>query len=478
MNDNDLNPMVGRERELSVLADFANSGKPEFVAVYGRRRVGKTFLIRKAFNDRFAFYTTGIIEGTFEQQLEAFNASLELYGWTEGKAHSWMEAFGMLSRLLKQACSRRTSRQVVFIDELPCFDTQKSGFIPAFDFFWNSAASRINNLMIVVCGSATSWMLKNLIYSHGGLHKRLTGDIALHPFDLYTVEQYCRMMKGKWDRMSILQAYSVFGGIPYYLSLMKFDESVPKNIDRLLFSDNAPLEKEYKALYRSIYSNPSGHMAIVETLAGKKEGMTRAELAKALGVHNNGNFGDMLDNLVNCDFLRLYNNGTMKNGGIYQLVDFFTLFYHTFGKRRTTDSNYWSNMLNSPKQNNFYGLAFERVCLCHFRQIAKALGVSNIHTEFYAWRSRKSDPAAQIDMVIDRSDGIVNLCEMKYSRLPYILTKADRQKIEWREAAFQAENPSRKWTQVVIVTTKGIARNLHSDVAQKELTLDDLFVKM
>jgi len=477
MNDSNIDVIIGRDYEIAKLAEYAHSGKPEFVAVYGRRRVGKTFLIRKAFNDKFLFYTTGIIEGTFEQQIDAFNSSLEQYGWRGNKANNWMEAFDMLAKLLKRKCARRSSTQIVFIDELPCFDTQNSGFIPAFDFFWNASASWINNILLVVCGSATSWMLKNLIYSHGGLHKRLTGDIALHPFDLYTVEQYCRSKKGKWDRMSLLQAYCVFGGIPYYLSLLDFNDSVAQNIDRLFFSDKAPMKKEYKALYRSVYTNPAGYMAVVEMLADKKQGMTRAELAKALGVHDNGGFGDMLDNLVNCDFLRRYNNGMKENGGIYQLVDFFTLFYHLFGKKRTTDDMYWSNMLNNPKQNNFYGLAFERVCMFHYRQVIKALGVGGIRTEFYSWRSRTTVPGAQIDMIIDRSDGVVNICEIKYSRLPYVLTKNERKKIEWRETAFQTENRKKQWTQVVMVTTNGLVRNTYSDVAIKEVTLDDLFVK-
>ena len=470
-----MESIIGREAEIRALTEIAGSGRPEFVAVYGRRRVGKTFLVRSAFKDKFVFYATGIIEGTYEQELEAFNIGLERYGWKGEKATNWMQAFKMLAELLKSKCSRRTTRQVVFLDELPCFDTQGSGFIKALDFFWNASASWMDNIMFVVCGSATSWMIKNLIHSRGGLHKRLTHDIPLHPFDLATTEKYCRSRRGRWDRLSILQAYTVLGGIPYYLSLLDFGESVAENIDRMFFSDDALLKDEYRALYRSMYTHPYGYMAIIERLAGIRQGMTRAELARALGVHDNGHFGDMLDDLVHCDFLRRYNNGTNENGGIYQLVDFFTLFYHQFGKRRTTDNHYWSNLLNDPAQNTFYGLAFERVCMWHFRKVIAALGVSGIHSEFYSWRSRRSEPSVQIDMVIDRSDGVVNICEMKYSRLPYVMTKAEAERIELREATFQSENPDKQWTQVALITTKGLKRNTHSSVAQKELTLDDLF---
>lgn len=470
-----MEKIVGREQDLQKLAEFAASGRPEFVAVYGRRRVGKTFLVRSAFRDKFVFYATGIIEGTYEDELEAFNIGLERSGWTGEKAVNWMEAFKMLAELLQKKCARRKTRQVVFIDELPCFDTPNSGFIKALDHFWNSSASWMDNVMFVVCGSATSWMLKNLIHSHAGLHKRLTHDIHLHPFDLATTEKYIRSRRGKWDRLSILQMYSTIGGIPYYLSLLDLNLSVAENVDLMFFADNAKLKEEYRALYRSMYKEPEDYMAIIEVLATKQEGMTRTEMIEALKVADNGHFGDKLEDLVSCDFLRLYNNGTRQNGGIYQLMDFYTMFYHRFGKRRTTDEHLWRNMLNDPKQNTFYGLAFEKVGMFHFRQITRALGVSGIHTEFYSWRSKESAPRVQIDMVIDRKDGVVNICEMKYSRMPYVMTAKEADKIRLREEAFVMENPDKQWTQVVVIAAKGLKQNTHSDIAVKVLTLDDLF---
>ena len=411
-----MEKIIGREQDLQKLAEFAASGRPEFVAVYGRRRVGKTFLVRSAFKDKFVFYATGIIEGTYEDELEAFNTGLERYGWMGEKAVNWMDAFKKLAELLK-----------------------------------------------------------NLIHSHAGLHKRLTHDIHLHPFDLATTEKYIRSRKGRWDRLSILQMYSSIGGIPYYLSLLDLNLSVAENVDLMFFSDNAKLKEEYRALYRSMYKEPEDYMAIIEVLATKQEGMTRTELIEALNVADNGHFGDKLEDLVSCDFLRLYNNGTRQNGGIYQLMDFYTMFYHRFGKRRTTDEHLWRNMLNDSKQNTFYGLAFEKVGMFHFRQITRALGVSGIHTEFYSWRSKESDPRVQIDMVIDRKDGIVNICEMKYSRMPYVMTAKEADKIRLREETFVMENQDKQWTQVVVIAAKGLMQNAHSDVAVKVLTLDDLF---
>ena len=471
-----MEALIGREHEMAQLADFAASGRAEFVALYGRRRVGKTFLVRSFFKDKFAFYATGIIEGSFEQELEAFNIGLNNYGYDGAPATNWMEAFKALAALLKRKCARRRKRQVVFVDELPCFDTPNSGFVPALDFFWNSCGSWMDNIFFVVCGSATSWMVKNLVYSHGGLHKRLTHDIHLHPFDLYTTERYCKSRSGRWDRLAILQMYTALGGVPYYWSLVDFTKSVAENIDKMFFDDSAKLKLEYHALYRSVYRRPEAYLAVIDMLAQNKQGMTRAELAGALNIIDNGRFGDILSDLVHCDFVRLYNNGTKRVGGIFQLMDFFTLFYHRFGTASTTDNHFWKNHINDPKQNNWYGLAFERVCQFHFRHITQALGVSGIHTEFYAWRSKHSTPAAQIDMIVERADGVVNICEMKYSRLPYELTLAEAAKIQYREQAFLRENPSKTWTQVVLVTTRGLKGGAHDHIAQKVLNLDHLFL--
>lgn len=471
-----MEKIIGRDAELALLNEITNSERPEFVAVYGRRRVGKTFLVRRAFNDKFVFYATGVVDGSRSDQFAAFNIALERYGYKGAPATNWMDAFNNLSKLLSGKCANSKKRQVVFIDELPCFDTQNSGFVAALDFFWNSSASWMDNVMFVVCGSATSWMLKKLINSHGGLHKRLTHQIHLHPFDLATTEKYCQSRKGRWDRLSILQVYSILGGVPYYLSLLDFSKSVADNIDALFFSDDAKLKDEYRALYRAVYATPENYMSIINLLASRKAGMTRVEIIDALKLKDNGRTTEILDDLVSCDFIRSYSNGGKQNGAIYQLMDFFTLFCQRFGMGKTTDNHFWRNMLNDPKQNNFYGLAFERVGLFHFRHIIKALGIAGIHTEFYSWRSRKSNPQAQIDMIVDRSDGIVNICEMKYSRLPYQMSSSEAGKIRYREESFMQENPDKQWTQIVLITTKGLKAGSNSDVAARQLVLDDLFI--
>lgn len=454
------------------------SNRPEFIAVYGRRRVGKTFLIRKYFQDQFDFFVTGIIGGTFQNELEAFNLALKRYGHSGPRAVTWMEAFAALGDLLKKKSEHQHRRCIVFIDELPCFETRNSGFVRALDYFWNSQAAWIDNMMLIVCGSATSWMIRNVINNRGGLHNRVTHEIHLKPFSLAQTEQFFASQGGNWDRLSILQIYMAMGGIPYYLGLVDSEYSAAENIDKLFFDENAIMGNEYRRLFKSLYRNPEKYMDIVTALAEHKKGLTRKQIAEKLKIPNNGHLGDMLEDLQYCDFIRLYNNGTKMNAGIYQLIDFYSLFYHQFGRRRMTDRHYWRNMIGTPTQNTWYGLAYERVCMSHIQQVIFALRLDVIHTDFYSWRSKKSHPGAQIDIIIDRADGIVTICEVKYSKAEYILSRDEYEKILNRVETFAQETKCKKGIQTAIITTKGLKQTGYSEISRRSVTLDDLFVEV
>ena len=470
--------LVGREKEIALLNKYMMSGRPEFIAIYGRRRVGKTFLIRKHFQDQFDFFVTGIINGTFKNELEAFNLALNRYGYTGPNATTWMQAFTALGELLKNKSEHQHRRCIVFIDELPCFETRNSGFVPALDYFWNSLASWIDNMMLIVCGSATSWMIRNVINNRGGLHNRVTHEMHLKPFSLYQTEQFFAEQGSNWDRLSILQIYMAMGGVPYYLGLVNMEYSAAENIDKLFFGENSVMRDEYNRLFRSLYRHPEKYMGIVKLLAEHKKGLTRKQIAEMLKVTNNGHLGDMLDDLLCCDFVRLYNNGMKANAGIYQLIDFYTLFYHQFVRRHVTDIHYWRNMIGTPTQNTWYGLAYERVCMSHIQQIIYALRLDVIHTDFYSWRSKESSPAAQIDIIIDRADGIVTICEVKYSRAEYSLSKDEYERILNRVETFVRETKCKKGTQTIIITTKGMKSTGYSEISRRIITLDDLFVEL
>lgn len=473
-----MEKLVGRKEEQLQLQRLVESPKAEFVALYGRRRVGKTFLINHVFGGQFAFKMTGVIDGTLADQFTSFLDAMEYHGYTVSeKPKNWMEAFILLKKAL---CPRVESgeRCIIFIDELPAMDCKNSGIAKAIGYFWNQWASLHSNIILIICGSATSWMISNIIDSKGGLHDRITLEMPIHPFCLNEVEEYLAENSFVWGRSMILQAYMIFGGIPYYLSLLDRRESLVQNVDRLFFGQDQKLRREYKRLFSTLYKNPEGYMSLVRALASSRQGMTRQEIATALKCANNGHLGDKLEDLVYCDLVRkipVREKIIKKKDAIYQLVDFFSLFYLTFADRALLELDYWQHHVNTPELNTWLGLAYERVCMAHIAQIKSALGIDGISTMHYAWRSKSSNPGAQIDIVIERADMIVNLCEVKYSSLPYEMKNTEYEKIRNRMSAFQAETGMRHTPWLVMITTEGVKHNAYSSIIQGEITQDDLF---
>ena len=473
-----MEQVIGRKKEIKLLTEYYHSGRAEFVAVYGRRRIGKTFLIRNLFHGDFTFEMSGSIDAPAEAQLSNFGYALREYGNpAQPLPANWTEAFEALKQLLKARLSGQ--RLLVFIDELPCLDTRKSGFQQAFEHFWNGWAAYQSEIMLVVCGSATSWMIANLIDSHGGLHNRITHEMYLAPFTLGETEAMLHANGFTWTRLSILQIYSIMGGVPYYLSLLDKGQGVEANVDRLFFANHAELKREYDRLYVSLFKNSEIYMRVIEALATCKQGMTRKEIADKLHLPSGGTLTKVLRELVNCDFVRGYNTRERKikqKDQIYQLTDLYTLFYMQFCHPVSTDTAYWTHLMGKPRQNTWYGLAFERICMLHIPQIKHSLGIDQIHTEYYSWRSKESVPAAQIDLLIERADHLVNLCEIKYSQMPYTITKEEDMRIRNRMADFVGETGIRHGILTTLITTFGLRQNPYSSVAQVQLTMDDMFV--
>ncbi len=470
--------LFGRQEEIAELTRYYESGKAEFVAIYGRRRVGKTFLIDSLFDGKYAFSTSGIIGGTQEEEMAAFTEDLRRYGYKGQKPRSWMKAFEALRTLLE---SKLVSgkRMVIFIDELPCLATPKSSLVKAIDRFWNNWAGKHKEIFLIVCGSATSWIIRNIIDDKGGLHNRITHEKHLFPFTLGETRDYLHKRGFTWTDISILQAYMILGGVPFYLDLLERNKSLPENIDALFFGKDAQLSREFDRLYKSIFNTPEKYKAVIKALATSRKGMTRAELATKLKVNNNGHFGDILEDLVNCDFIRYYNilgKTVRSTGGLYQLTDFYSIFHQTFLTKHITDAHYWSATLNNPVQNTWYGLAFERVAMSHIPQILKAIGVDRILTQYYSWRSAESPKGAQVDLVIDRADGIINLCEVKYSTGEYSISKDEFMKLSNRSEVFRRESGTKKGIFLTLITTYGLSRNGYSDIANNTITMADLFL--
>lgn len=466
---------IGRKQEIKMLQDIKDSGRAEFVAVYGRRRVGKTYLIQQFFNNNFAFSATGILEGTREEELFAFTSALISVGYTGHQPKTWLEAFEALKSVLER--QSRKGRQVIYIDELPCFDTPKSGFVRALGHFWNTWAALRKDVILIVCGSATSWMIENIVNDHGGLHDRTTHTIYLRQFTLAETESYLKTKRIHWPRQMIVETYMMLGGVPYYLSLLNSQESLAQNIDRLYFHKNSELGQEYQRLYASLFKSPESYIRIVELLGKNKQGITRGEIAANLKISSSGTLSKQLENLEYCDIIRRYvtkvGGKPKTNEAYFQLVDLFTLFHLTFSKKLTTE-DYWEQRLNTPVLNTWQGLAFEHVCMVHINQIRHALGLDRIAVEYYSWRSAKV-PRAQVDMIIERADRLINLCEIKYTQSEYTITSDEDLKVRNRTAAFVRETKARSGILPTWITPYGLSSNEYSSNVQYQVTMDDLF---
>lgn len=469
--------IVGRKKELSLINQYFNSGKAEFIAVYGRRRVGKTFLIRQHFRNQFAFDMTGIMEGTKSEQMTAFHTALKTYGYTGKKNTNWIDAFFALRQVLESRIEEG-KRCVIFIDELPCLDTPKAGFVNALGHFWNNWANWQSEIMLIVCGSATSWMVRNVIDNHGGLHDRITHEIHLHPFTLTETEEFFKLNGFSWNRLSIMQTYMAIGGIPYYMSLFERTDSPATGLDRLFFSGNAELKKEYRRLFSSLFKNPHPYLEIITLLSKHPKGMTREEISTELKTSNNGKLGEMLTDLIYCDFLQKNNvreKRIKSNSAIYQLIDFYTIFYNTFANKNIMEEHFWTRNINTQEINIWYGLAFERVCKAHIEKIKTALGIASVSTEYYSWRSNLIEKGAQIDIIIDRADNTINLCEVKYSENLYSLDKEEYMKIQNRISVFKEATKTRSNIIPTMITTFGMKEGTYSDQIIAKINMEDLF---
>lgn len=474
--------MVGREKEIDELNELYDSEKAEFVAVYGRRRIGKTYLIDETFNGRITFRHAGLSpvdvgkKGKLKAQLEHFYFSLKLHGADEDKVPtSWLEAFFMLEKHLQKIDDG--SRQLIFLDELPWLDTPRSGFISAFEGFWNTWGCHRKNLMVVVCGSANSWILDKLINNHGGLYGRVTYEIKLLPFTLKECEEFFDYKNIRLSRYDIAQSYMIVGGVPFYMGYFQKGLSLAQNIDKIFFSKNAKLKDEYNRLFASVFTNPEYMKRIVEFLYTRNSGYTRKEMVEQLGVSEGGNLTSSLNALITSDFIIKYVPFGKGMSEHYKLVDPFCMFYLRFvDKKKELDEDFWKNNITSQSVISWRGFAFENVCFNHIAQIKKALGISGVITTQSAWSKRADDASgAQIDLLISRKDNVVNMCEIKYYNSEFVVNKEYYKKILYRQELLAKELLPTMSIYSTLITTFGLSYGEYSGAFSNVVILDDLF---
>ncbi len=470
--------IVGRKEEQVILQDCIDSNESELVIVYGRRRVGKTFLVNEFFHNSFHFKFTGLYNCSTDIQLERFAVTLEEYrGLPTNKPKDWFEAFDQLKKYLKEIVDQR---KIIFIDEMPWLDTKNSNFITAFESFWNGWAAAENNIVLIACGSATSWMTNTLINNKGGLFNRASTRLYIRPFTLKETEEYLISKGIQWNRYDVTECYMVMGGIPFYLKQLKPKLSYTQNIDNLFFKEKGVLWDEFQHLYATLFKQADSHIQVVEAIAKKKMGLTRNEIIKATGLPDNGNLSTILQNLESNEFIRPYNFfGKKKHDTIYQLSDFYTMFYFTYIKDNYKhDPNFWTQNLDNPSRKSWAGYTFEQVCMAHVKQIKDKLGIGAVQSDVSSWFSKKSEDnvkGAQIDLVIDRRDRVINVCEIKYSLNSFTIDKDYEANLRNKIETFRNETGTRKTINLVFITSYGLKHNMYSGRVQAELTLDDLF---
>ena len=478
------NSIIGRNDEIKSLERFLKSSKSEFVAIYGRRRVGKSYLVEEVYKDKILFRAVGAYikekdEKTYKQtQLDHFYEGLLDCGLPEDSPRptNWREAFRMLRKYLE---SLRTKRKVVFLDELPWLaGPQSSEMITELGYFWNSWADRQRNIVLVVCGSATSWMLDNVIRDYGGLHGRLTGTIRLLPFTLWECEQYFKRHGFHLSRYEIAVAYMAFGGVPYYLDRMDKEKNLSENIDDFFFKEEK-IHQEFKDVYTGLYATSERYVDVVKALGTKFYGMTRRELAEAVGIELGGTFSKIMDNLKESGITREYPRyGKARVETVYQLKDFFSLFYLHFIYGKGVDKGNWRAVQRTPSFYAWAGNTFEMLCIEHMAQMKEALRIATISRN-YCWRGPAPDGTEpQVDLVLEwKGERTDYLCEMKFSEHVFTIDKKYELELASKIEAFRQSKQHTKThsIQLVMVTTNGIMHNEHAKDVNQQVTLEDLF---
>lgn len=476
-----MDKLIGRQNECQELQRALTSSRSEFIVLYGRRRVGKTFLVRRFFDDTYTFRFVGSHRQSQSYQLQNFRETLIAYSGSADipQIENWHTAFVQLQRYLEQSPDKR---KVIFFDEIPWMDTQGSGFTAELEYFWANWVQNRDDVVFIACGSATTWMKDKLEDNQGGLHNRITIRIYLRPFYLEECKAYLMEHGFDWDEYQIIQCYMIFGGVPFYLSLLQPELSLPQNVDNLIFKKGGELSNEFSELYNALFNKADRYIAVVKLLATKRQGFTRGEIEQATGF-SGGGLSKILDNLERCDFIVSYAQfGNKTKLSLYKLADFYTIFYFRYvDGNRTLDTQYWQHNYASRSVESWEGFAFEEVCMRHLPQIKRGLGISGMATESSAWRfvPAKDDErkGTQIDLVIKRADKIVHLVEMKFCETAYTITKDYEQKLQERKRIFMEVTGTKRGVVFTFLTPYGLSNGLNSGSVHSQITAKDLFAE-
>jgi AAA+ ATPase superfamily predicted ATPase len=452
--------IIGREREKIILDKLVQDDESHFLAVYGRRRIGKTYLIRQYFAKQMVFEVSGLNEKDKDQQLENF--WITQYDFEKSKREkstTWLQAFQNLKDYVSTI--KGNKKKVIFLDEIAWFETPKSGFLAALDKFWNQFCSKRSDIILVICGSAASWIIKKVVNNKGGLHNRLTCQIQLQAFDVQETKKYLLKKGIKLVDADLVKLYMCIGGIPYYLRYFEKGNSVDQFINQLFFDENAHLKNEFANLYASLFKNHESHVSVVKALSLKNKGLTRNEILKATKLTSGGGFTKVLTELIVCGFVKeIAPIGFKKEEVLYRLMDEFTVFYFKFLatlKKKST----WLQFANSQVVKIWQGYSFENFILKHINLVKKQLGISGILSNEYSWffKGNTIDQGTQIDFVIDRADNCINIIEVKFHNTTFEITKDYHKTLLNKKELFIEKTKTKKNVFVTMISLNGVKVN-------------------
>ena len=480
--------IIARHHEQRILDAILQSCVPEFLAVYGRRRVGKTFLIQQHFKSQGLYFElTGVYQAKLQQQLQNFSWALGdgfMQGQPVATPSSWLEAFNLLRKAI--AASDTDRRIILFFDELPWLATQKSGFLAALEHFWNRYASQDSRVILIVCGSAASWMIKHIVHNRGGLHGRLTRKLKLEPYNLAQTKQFLQEKHIHLDHKQIIELYMALGGIPKYLNLLERGKSAAQQINDICFQPNGFLLNEFNTIFHSLFKHAERHIAIVRVLASRTYGLDQNMLLEQAGLVSGGTSSLILKELEEAGFIiRLPQFGKGKNKQRFKLIDAYSLFYLKWiepglqNSLSQIDQDYWLKMQITQSWKAWAGYAFENICLTHIAQIKTALGLKAVSTQHSCgWNGlNHTSQQAQIDLIIDRNDHCISLCEIKFHRGEVMIDKAMYENLENKKQAFLNKTQTKKTVLMAFITAFGVKENDYYNMAiSAQVVADDLFV--
>jgi len=409
-----------------------------------------------------------------------------LDGITPQVQDNWNETFKLLTDLIDRI--PKNKKVIIFLDELPWMATRKSRLLDAIDYYWNQYWSKENRIKLIVCGSSASWIINKIINNKGGLYNRVTETIHLKPFTLSETQEYLISNNIRLNLKQVTQLYMVTGGVPFYLSKIERGCSATQAIEALSFDSKALLFNEFDGLFESLFENADAYVEIVTLIAKYHNGIAQEELFKKLVKSSKGKTGiKRLKDLENAGFIMSFvPHFHIKRGVYYRIIDEYALFYLQWvvSLKSTRMSSvlkkgYWKSLTKTPKWLSWSGYAFETICYKHLNQIREALNLppTSIPNSWrYTPTKELSSRGAQIDLLFDRNDNAITVCEIKHTEKPFVIDKTYSENLKRKLEVFQKITGTKKQLFLVIISASGIKENKYSEeLISGVVTLDDLF---